>query len=222
MNLKWYVRWGFALTTGVVLAAVGAASPALASSVAAAPGQSPSPGAHAAYCQDFVAHLAQSLGVNQSRLQVAMTRAASQTVDDAVARGDITSDQANKLKSRLTAGICGAHLGGFDMTGTVSQTVLTAAATALGTSPDSLRSQLQQGKSVSQIAPSGMTEQQFATKMESAMKTQLDAKVKAGTLTQSQENQALAKVTAIASGLWTRGAAPSPGATTTGPTSPGP
>ncbi|HKF19564.1 MAG TPA: hypothetical protein VKF14_20565 [Candidatus Dormibacteraeota bacterium] len=220
MNLKRHVRWGFALTTGVVLAAAGAA-PAVASSVAAAPGQSPSPGAHAAYCQDFVAHLAQSLGVNQTRLQVALTRAASQTVDDAVARGDITSDQANTMKSRLTAGICGAHMGGFDISGAVSQNVVAAAATALGTTPEHLRSQLDQGKSVSQIAPAGMTEQQFATKMESAMKTQLDAKVKAGTMTQSQENQVLQRVPAVASHLWTQGAkAPSPGATA--PSSPAP
>ena len=217
MNLNRHVRWGFALTTGVVLAAAGAA-PALASSVAAAPTQSPGPGAHAAYCQDFVAHLAQSLGVNQTRLQVALTRAASQTVDDAVARGDITSDQANTMKSRLTAGICGAHLGGFDMNGVVSQNVVAAAATALGTSPEHLRSQLEQGKSVSQIAPAGMTEQQFATKMESAMKTQLDAKVKAGTITQSQENQVLERVPAVASHLWTKGGKiPSPGATAASP-----
>src|SRR5215510_14986751 len=213
MNLNRHVRWGLALTTGVVLAAAGAA-PAVASSLAATPGQSPAPGAHAAYCQDFVAHLAQSLGVNQTRLQVALTRAANQTVDDAVARGDITSDQASTMKSKLTAGICGAHLGGFDTSGpngAVSQNVLAAAATALGTTPEHLRTQLQQGKSVSQIAPAGMTEQQFTTKMESATKTQLDAKVKAGTITQSQENQALAHVPAIPSGLWTRGAAPSPG-----------
>jgi|SRR5215472_11041890 len=219
MNLNRHVRWGFALTTGVILAAAGAASPALASTRAATPSQAPSPGAHVAYCQDFVAHLAQSLGVNQTRLQVALTRAASQTVDDAVARGDITSEQANKMKSRLTGGICGAHLGGFETGGAVSQNVLAAAATALGTSPEHLRTQLQQGKSVSQIAPAGMTEQQFTTKMESATKTQLDAKVKAGTITQSQENQALAHVPAIASGLWTRGAAPSPGGT---PPSPAP
>ena len=220
MNLNRHVRWGLALTTGVVLAAAGAA-PAVASSLAATPGQSPAPGAHAAYCQDFVAHLAQSLGVNQTRLQVALTRAANQTVDDAVARGDITSDQASTMKSKLTAGICGAHLGGFDTSGpngAVSQNVLAAAATAVGTTPENLRSQLQQGKSVSQIAPAGMTEQQFATKMESAMKTQLDAKVKAGTITQSQENQVLQRVPAAASHLWTQGGkVPSPGATAATP-----
>lgn len=221
MNLKRHVRWGFALTTGVVLAAAGAA-PALASSMAAAPSQSPSPGAHAAYCQDFVAHLAQSLGVNQTRLQVALTRAASQTVDDAVARGDITSDQANTMKSRLTAGICGAHMGGFDIGGgAVSQNVVAAAATALGTTPEHVRSQLEQGKSISQIAPAGMTEQQFATKFESALKTQLDAKVKAGTMTESQENQVLQRAPALASHLWTHGGKmPSPGATAA--TSPAP
>ncbi len=220
MNLKWHVRWGFALTTGVVLAAVGAAAPALASGVAAVPSQSPSPGAHAAYCQDFVVHLSQALGVPQGKLQVALTKAARQTVDDAVAKGDITSDQASAIKSRLTNGsICGAQLGGLDMGGGhVSQNVLAAAATALGTTPEHVRSQLDQGKSISQIAPAGMTEQQFATKFESAMKTQLDAKVKAGTITQSQENQVLERAPAVASRLWTHGGkTPSPGATATSP-----
>lgn len=220
MNLKWHVRWGFALTTGVVLAAAGAAAPALASGVAAVPSQSPSPGAHAAYCQDFVGHLSRDLGVNQARLQVALTKAASQTVDDAVAKGDITSDQASTIKSRLTSGsICGAHMGGFEVGGgAVRQNVVAAAATALGTTPEHVRSQLDQGKSISQIAPAGMTEQQFATKFESAMKTQLDAKVKAGTITQSQENQVLERAPALASRLWTHGGKiPSPGATATSP-----
>jgi hypothetical protein len=54
------------------------------------------------YCASFVSHLARDLGVSEERLQSAVTRAGGETIDDAVASGDLTTKQANALKSYLS------------------------------------------------------------------------------------------------------------------------
>jgi hypothetical protein len=53
------------------------------------------------YCASFVSHLARDLGVSEERLQSAVTRAGGETIDDAVASGDLTRQQANSLKSYI-------------------------------------------------------------------------------------------------------------------------
>ena len=169
-----------------------------------------------AYCQDFVGHLSRTVGIGEPQVQSALVTAARETVSDAVARGDVTSQQASTIDSQLASGSICNVTAAAGMKKAVSQTLTTAVAAALGTTPEHVRTQLEQGKSVSAIAPAGMTEQQFATAFEKALKTELDAKVKAGTLTQSQENQLLDRAPALANHLWVHGAAvPSPQATGT-------
>lgn len=199
-----------ALTSGVVLAAAAAAAPAGTTAMATGPaGQSPN--AHKAasqYCQDFVGHLSVTLGVSRARAQEALTSAARQTVDDAVARGDLTSQQAQGMKSQLTDGsICSVNIasGARSYVQTYRTLVISAVAKAIGSSPEQVRTQLQAGKSVSEIAPKGMTEQDFATALHSSLKPELDAQVSAGKLTQSQENALLAHEPMLAQRLWTRG-----------------
>src|SRR5215469_5601082 len=102
-------RLACALTSGVVLAAAAAAAPAGTTAMATGPaGQSPN--AHqvaSQYCQDFVGHLSHTLGVSPAHVRQALTTAARQTVDDAVARGDLTQQQASGMKSQLSDGsIC--------------------------------------------------------------------------------------------------------------------
>lgn len=202
---------GIALTgvgIGVLRATVGVAA------------QTPAAGAkEQQYCRDFVGHLSADLGVRSSRLQAAMAKAANQTVQDAATHGDLTAQQANAIKARIPSqAICATSLSeiGEPMD---HRLLLNAVASALGTTPAHLRTQLAQGKTVSQIAPSGMTEQQFASALESDLKRQLDTQVRAGNLTPAQENQALSHVPAVAQTLWTKGAPMmSPG--TTGSTVP--
>jgi hypothetical protein len=168
----------------------------------------PSPSSKAAqYCQDFIGHLAKDLGVSTDRVQSAMARAARQTLDDAVSRGDVTKAQADAIRSRLaTQPICSVNLGGLGHHEMAKGAILNAAAKAVHTSPDQLHSQLAQGKTVSEIAPAGMTEQQFATAFQSNLKTELDAQVKAGHITAAQETQALNAAPSIAQRLWNQGA----------------
>jgi hypothetical protein len=172
------------------------------------------------YCQDFVGHLASDLGIGSSKVQAAMARAARQTLDDAVANGDLTSKQAGAIKARIAhRPICNADLSGIG--GAAAQArgvVLDATALSVGRSPDEVRTQLAHGKSVSQLAPAGMTEEQFAASLQTNLKTALDAKVKDGTITQAQEDQAMSRVPALAERLWTKGApAALPTASPSGP-----
>ena len=185
--------------------------------------QTSNPGSR--YCQDFVSHLSTELGVHSSRLEAAMANAARKTLDDAVKNGDLTSQQAANLRERIqNRPICNADLSGIG--GAAAQArgvVLDATATALGTTPDQVRAQLGQGRTVSQIAPPGMTEQQFAAALQTNLKTALDAQVKEGNITQAQEDQALSRTPALAEHLWTRGApmgvprSPGPSVSPTGP-----
>jgi hypothetical protein len=66
------------------------------------------------YCASFVNHLARDLGVSPDRLQGAGRRAATETIDDAAAKGDLTKEQASILKSYVAGRpVCSlGHQGG--------------------------------------------------------------------------------------------------------------
>jgi hypothetical protein len=215
------VLGGAALTAASTAAPAGIGGPGVR--IADAANQNSNPGTR--YCQDFVGHLATDLGVHSSRVQSAMANAARQTLDDAVRNGDLTSQQAANLRSRIeNRPICNADLSGIGGTAAQAKSlILEATAMSLGTTPDQVRTQLSQGKSVSQIAPPGMTEQQFAASLQTNLKTALDAQVREGNLTQAQEDNALGRVPALAEHLWTKGAplsmppSPGPSASPSGP-----
>lgn len=75
-----------------------------------APGPSSTPGINRVkYCQDFVNHLSADLGISRDRLQTAMAKAGHQTIDDAVAKGDLTKERANAMKARISSqSLCSA------------------------------------------------------------------------------------------------------------------
>ncbi|MBO0689029.1 MAG: hypothetical protein J2P40_05575 [Candidatus Dormibacteraeota bacterium] len=204
---------GVALLVGGAVTATAVASganpPHAALLAAASP--SPSSGAQAqrqATCQAFLNHLASDLGVSQDKLNAAAKQAGGQTIDDAVQKGDLTRQQANQLKSKLSekdgcSGRLGAVAQGPNPVG--RKLLLQAAAQTLHTSPDQLGAELKQGKTVSQLAPQGMTEQQFESGLQSNLKSQLDSNVKSGKITQSQEDRALRRVSQTAEQAWTKG-----------------
>jgi hypothetical protein len=198
------VLGGAALTAASTAVPAGIGGTGLRPAGAAA--QASNPGTR--YCQDFVGHLSTELGVHSSRMEAAMANAARKTLDDAVRNGDLTSQQATSLRKRIqNRPICNADLSGIG--GAAAQAkavVLDATATALGTTPDQVRTQLSQGRTVSQIAPPGMTEQQFAAALQTNLKTALDAQVKEGSLSQAQEDQIISRTPALAEHLWTKGA----------------
>ncbi len=151
--------------------------------------------------QAVVNDAAKQLGVQPSQLSAALKKALENRVDAAVAAGRLTSAQGAELKQRIESGdlpIFGGpgrdgdgpgfgfghhdgHFGGLD-----------AAAKYLGLSETELRSRLESGKSLAAVAKAeDKSVSGLVDAMVSDAKTHLDADVKAGRLTQSQEKQML-------------------------------
>src|SRR5207244_7157774 len=115
-------------------------------------------------------------------------------VDAAVAAGTITRAQGDELKSRIESGDFplffggggpGFHHGGF-FGG------LDAAATYLGLTNAELRTQLESGKTLAQVAQDkGKSVDGLIQALVDDAKTHLDAAVTAGRLTQAQEDSIL-------------------------------
>lgn len=94
---------------------------------------------------------------------------------------------------------------------------IAAEAQVLGVTAKQLNADFKSGKTVQQLAAAkGLSQAQFQTQYQAALKTQLDQVVTSGTLTQAQEDQAIKRLTAAIPN-WSRvGAAkpsPSPSAT---------
>ncbi|HEX6489331.1 MAG TPA: hypothetical protein VF137_10750 [Candidatus Dormibacteraeota bacterium] len=160
---------------------------------------SPPPGSHESQaCSDFMKHLAANLGVSPSKLQGSLRKSADQTIDDAVKAGKLRAAQAAKIKARLAnSNLCAfsGNLGRFGRHGAagLSMGLLKAAAETLNLTPQQLMQDLRNGQTLSQLAH-GMTEDQFRQALLAHLKTDLDAQVKAGKLTQTQETNLLQKL----------------------------
>jgi uncharacterized protein YidB (DUF937 family) len=212
---------------GVSLAAVAVVVTGAATGtplLAASPSPSPSPSGSTNYCSKFTGHVATNLGKSQSQVQKAISDALNQTIDDAVKNGDLTQNQANAIKSRIGSNTNGAQCvggikaipglgrpGGFGRLpgGGGRFNELDEIARALGISTAQLQQDLQSGKTVQSLASAqGMDEAAFRSKLASVTKTDLDQQVKAGNLTQNQENAALQRIQSGPLPLWNAVPAP--------------
>ena len=103
----------------------------------------------------IVADAAKQLGVQASELDAALKKALSNRVDAAVAAGEITEAQGTAMKERIAAGEVplvgvgprGAHHGGGRHFAS-----LDAAATYLGVTEAALRTSLEEGSTLAEIA----------------------------------------------------------------------
>jgi hypothetical protein len=140
---------------------------------------------------------AQRLNVKPAELQSALKQAMLDRIDAALKAGRITQEQATELKARVNAGdglgplFPGGH--GFEFHhGGPPLAGLDAAATYLGLTPAQLRTQLQSGKTLAQIAKAqGKSTDGLKQAMLAGAKQHLDAAVKDGKLTQSQADHIL-------------------------------
>lgn len=174
--------------------------------VQAAPSPSPSAGTNGKnYAQVFVDKLAAILGLSPSKTQDALKNAELQTVDQMLADGRITKAQADALKAKINAGQGLGPIGGFGFRGGrfgapealhgLMRAELNAAASALHMSPSDLASALRSGKTLSALeAQQKVSDSAVKTAMRNAAKGLLDPLVKDGTITQAQEDAALARV----------------------------
>jgi len=178
---------------------------------AAAPGAW-SPAAATKLCTSFSNDFAKELGVEPSALVPAAKAAAKKTIDEAQASGAITADMAARLKERVDAfqgDVCamvGKHVPGMGKGEGKGQGMahgrfgakvdgFKAAADALKLTPADLASQLRSGKSLDDIAKAqGVSITAVKDAVVKSVKTDLDAAVKAGKITQERADAILRTV----------------------------
>lgn len=109
-----------------------------------------------------------------------------------VSDGTISQSQADKVASTLADKLPQHGPGGFGPGGFGRGANLEAAAKILGLTTDELRTQLQSGKSLADLAKAkGISTTTLVNKLLAAAKTELAAQVKAGKLTQAQADEFL-------------------------------
>ncbi len=149
----------------------------------------------------FLTRVAAQLGVTIDQLKQAYQSAGSQAVDDALASGEITQQQADQAKANIASG---KPAGLRKMLGNargrervrverLRDGIVKSAATALNITPADLRTQLKAGKSIADVAGANLSA--VKTQITNDAKTKLDAAVAAKKLTQAQADKALQMLT---------------------------
>ena len=134
----------------------------------------------------FLAKVAAKLGISEDKLKTAVDEAYSETIDEQVAAGRLTQDQADRLQERGfdLAPMFGPRGGRFPLGGVH---LMESATTVLGISVDDLMTQLKDGKSLADVAEAqGVSVETLKTGLLAQVKTELDTLVSDGKITQSQ------------------------------------
>ncbi len=176
------------LKVGVVLAVLVLAAGAVGGAVTSAQeGDGPISG--------FLAKVAEKLGVSQDELQNAIDEASIETIDEAVANGQLTEEQAARLKERAADGGFMFPLGGMHFGREAAGVLPEAAAETLGITEDQLMEELRGGQSLAEIAEAqGMSVDDLEAGLLAQVKAQLDSKVADGTLTQVQADEMFERI----------------------------
>jgi len=146
--------------------------------------------------QALVNDVAKQLGVTPAKLADALKQALSDRVDAAVADGRLTKAQGDQLKAQLAAGnvpLLGLGAVGSHHRGGGPGGHLDAAASYLGLTEAQLRTQLESGKTLAEVAKAqDKTVDGLVAALVADEKKELDAAVKAGRLTDAQSKELLA------------------------------
>jgi len=154
--------------------------------------------------QTFLGRVADKLGIGEDELRSAMTEAEQEVIDERVAEGKLTAEQGEALKERIENGDLLAPLRGklagqrgrfcdgvFDcirdrVRAQDGRLPMEAAATVLDMEPEELLSELQEGKTLAEVAEESMSVDEFTAAMLAQVRQELDALVAEGKLTQEQ------------------------------------
>jgi polyhydroxyalkanoate synthesis regulator phasin len=147
------------------------------------------------YCQQYLQDLAKRLGVSVSSLQQDKLASAEDVLAQLVKDGKLTQNQANQIKQRLESHqACSGNGRGLWGRGVTIQSlkqylpsVATQVAQGLHLTTTQLMSQLQSGKSLSDIATAqGVSSSQLQTLVTNAIQSAVNKAVSDGNLTQQQ------------------------------------
>ncbi len=133
----------------------------------------------------FLAKVADKLGISEEELETAIDEARTETIDEAVAEGRLTEEQAERaresgfpLRRRFRG--AGEHKG----------YVIEAAAQVLSMSQEELKDELKDGNSLAEIVEAqGMTVDDFKAELLIQLQALLDSDEADGTLTQEQADR---------------------------------
>jgi polyhydroxyalkanoate synthesis regulator phasin len=147
------------------------------------------------YCEQYLQDLAKRLGISESTLQQGKLGAAEDMLAQLVKDGKLTQNQANKIKQRLESQkACSGNGKGLWGRGVALQalkqylpTAANQVAQGLHLNVDQLKTQLQSGKSLSDIATAqGVSSSQLQTLVTNAIQSAVNKAVSDGNLTQQQ------------------------------------
>ncbi|HSL66479.1 MAG TPA: hypothetical protein VK874_17620 [Gaiellaceae bacterium] len=150
--------------------------------------------------QAVVDDVAKQLGVQPSELSAAIEKALENRLDEAVAAGRLTQEQADRMKERLRAGdvplfghgLRGMHGPGH---GLARGGHLEAAASYLGLSEAALREQLEAGKTLAEVAKArGKSVDGLVDTLVADAKKELDEAVAAGRLDEERRDDILERL----------------------------
>ena len=146
---------------------------------------------------NFVARLAENLGITQDELEGAIDETQLELVDEALADGRITEDQAAQARERIESGesffgplLRNKHQmrhggGGFHGGANVAEFI--------GVTPAELHEAVQSGQSVVQVAEAnGVSEQELTDYLLGEIETKLAEAVESGRIDQAQADEILA------------------------------
>jgi hypothetical protein len=144
--------------------------------------------------QAVIADAAKQLGIEPAKLSEALKKAQENRVDAAVAAGRLTKAQGDALKARIESGGLPLVLGGpmHGLHRGMFGPGLDAAATYLGLTEAQLRTELESGKTLAQIATAhDKTADGLVGALVDAAKQRLDTAVAAGRLTRAEADSML-------------------------------
>lgn len=174
----------YAIGAAALLIAAGGGAAAVAASQSSSPSDE---------SKAIIDDAAGQLGISPQKLTDALKKALANRVDAAVAAGRITKAEGDALKARIQANdfplIGGADRGGghFGFFGR-----LDAAASYLGLTDAELRTELENGKSLAQVATDhGKSVDGLINALVASAQKKLDEAVAAGRLTKSEETEML-------------------------------
>ena len=179
------------------------AGPLLAAARSGQTTSASTPAATNPYCQQYLQDLAKRLGVSVSTLQQDKLAAAEDVLAQLVKDGKLTQNQANQIKQRLEShkacsgngrGLWGSHVTMQSLKQYLPG-VATQIAQGLHINANQLMSQLQSGKSLSDIAKAqGVSSSQLQTIVTYAIQNAVNKAVSDGNLTQQQATNIMQKL----------------------------
>jgi hypothetical protein len=148
-----------------------------------------------------LAQIATTQGKSISGLEQAIEAAVNSRLAQAVAAGKLASQREQMilsgLQARLDKLVNNTHPGSLHQRGILRRGVATVSAAYLGITPQALRSRLDAGRTLAQVATDqGKTVSGLEQAIEAATKTRLDKAVAAGRLTSQREQHVLARLPA--------------------------